>query len=244
MSEVGLSVIHRALDNADIPGNGGTPEKQHSNRLLSSLYPSSTSKRSVSARPSTANSTNKDSPSNSPVDARTAYADSAPRGRDPALLRKRTTSQNEVPRVGPDNEGLLSSDAGPGNALKPGQSILEQIGTPDHEGWMRKKSERYNSWKVRFFVLKGPHLYVMKSNSRAETKIKGYMHIAGYKVVADENIDPGRYGFRLVHEHDKEHYFSSEEKGIVREWMKALIKATITRDYQSECNERHIWPRY
>jgi hypothetical protein len=156
------------------------------------------------------------------------------RGQNPSLLRKRTVSQNEVPRASAP-PGPLPAEAGVGAALKQGQSILEQIGTPDHEGWMRKKGERYNSWKVRYFVLKGPHLYCMRSNSRAETKIKGYIHITGYKVVADENIDAGRYGFRLVHEGDKVHFFSSEEKSIIREWMKALIKATITRDYQSAC---------
>ena len=67
-----------------------------------------------------------------------------------------------------------------------------------------------------------------------ETKIKGYINIVGYKVIADENIDPGRYGFRIVHDNDKPHYFSSDEQLVVREWMKALMKATITRDYTSK----------
>lgn len=66
-----------------------------------------------------------------------------------------------------------------------------------------------------------------------ETKIKGYVNIVGYKVVADENIDPGRYGFRIVHDTDKTHYFSSEDQSVVREWMKAIMKATIGRDYSS-----------
>ncbi|KAN0097147.1 hypothetical protein V8E55_001593 [Tylopilus felleus] len=117
------------------------------------------------------------------------------------------------------------------NALKPGKSIIEQIGEPDHQGWMRKKGDRYNSWKLRFCIIKGPHLYILRSNSRAETKIKAYVNIVGYKVVADENIDPGRYGFRIVHETDKTHYFSSDEQPVVREWMKAIMKATIGRDY-------------
>ena len=56
----------------------------------------------------------------------------------------------------------------------------------------------------------------------------------GYKVLADENVDPGRYGFRIVHDNDKPHYFSSDEQLVVREWMKALMKATITRDYTSK----------
>jgi hypothetical protein len=43
--------------------------------------------------------------------------------------------------------------------------ILARIGTPDHEGWMRKKGGYYNSWKKRYFVLKGKHLYWLRSNS-------------------------------------------------------------------------------
>ena len=65
------------------------------------------------------------------------------------------------------------------------------------------------------------------------TKIKGYIDITGYKVIVDENVNPGRYGFRLIQENMKTHYFSSDEQIIVREWMKALMKATIGRDYSS-----------
>jgi hypothetical protein len=65
--------------------------------------------------------------------------------RDPAVLRK-----NASPTT---------------TAFKSGQSILEQIGQPDHKGWMRKRGEHYNTWKTRYFVLKGPHLYWLKSNN-------------------------------------------------------------------------------
>jgi hypothetical protein len=64
-----------------------------------------------------------------------------------------------------------------------------------------------------------------------ETKIKGYIHIIGYKVTVDENVNPGKYGFRIDHDNDKTHYFSSDEKNSVRDWMKAIMKATIGRDY-------------
>ncbi|KAI8989868.1 hypothetical protein BD414DRAFT_460138 [Trametes punicea] len=156
--------------------------------------------------------------------------------RDPHLLRKRTTSSAEHP-----SRTTQAAVKVPGGVdLKAGQSILEQIGTPDHNGWLRKKGDRYNTWKTRYFVLKGPHLYWLRSESKAETKIKGYLNIAGYKVFADENVDPGRYGFRIVHDQEKPHYFSSDEHLVVREWMKALMKATITRDYSnpvmSSCN--------
>jgi hypothetical protein len=56
----------------------------------------------------------------------------------------------------------------------------------------------------------------------------------GYKVHVDENVNPGKYGFRLTHDAEKTHYFCSEEQATIREWMKALMKATIGRDYTSE----------
>ncbi|KAI0774696.1 hypothetical protein BD413DRAFT_302983 [Trametes elegans] len=156
--------------------------------------------------------------------------------RDPHLLRKRTSSAAENPaRI-----ALAAGKTGGAPTLKTGQSILEQIGTPDHNGWLRKKGDRYNAWKQRYFILKGPHLYWLRSESKSETKIKGYLNIMGYKVLADQTVDPGRYGFRLVHDSEKHHFFSSDELLVAREWMKALMKATITRDYSnpvmSSCN--------
>ena len=38
------------------------------------------------------------------------------------------------------------------NTLKPGKSVVEWIGKPDHEGWVRKKSDHYNSWKRWCFI--------------------------------------------------------------------------------------------
>ncbi|KAJ7610817.1 hypothetical protein FB45DRAFT_941703 [Roridomyces roridus] len=166
-----------------------------------------------------------------------------PSAANPAVLRKRTSSSHATDA----GKGASAAAAAAANAsttaagkLKPGQSILEQIGEPDHVGWMRKKGERYNAWKLRYFILKGPDFYVLKSSSKTETKIKAYINIIGYKVTVDENVDPGRYGFRIDHESDKTHYFSSDEKTVVRDWMKAIMKATIGRDYSkpvvSSCN--------
>jgi hypothetical protein len=59
------------------------------------------------------------------------------------------------------------------------------------------------------------------------------VNIVGYKVVVDENVNPGKYGFRIVHDNDKTHFFSHDEKMVIREWMKAIMKATINRDYTS-----------
>lgn len=49
--------------------------------------------------------------------------------------------------------------------LKPGMTALDQIGPADHSGWMRKRGDRYNAWKLRYFALKGPHLYYVKTLS-------------------------------------------------------------------------------
>ncbi|KAK7470077.1 hypothetical protein VKT23_001518 [Stygiomarasmius scandens] len=185
--------------------------------------------------------------------------DTPTKDRDPGLLRKRTSSypgpgsgaslasrerkekekerEKEREREKSEKEkekGEVTNGHGgdgPQSPLKPGQSILDQIGEPDHSGWMRKKGDRYNSWKLRYFVLKGQHMYCLKSDSHAETKIKGYINIVGYKVTVDENVNPGKYGFRIDHDHDKTHFFSSDEKTVIRDWMKAIMKATIGRDY-------------
>jgi hypothetical protein len=50
-------------------------------------------------------------------------------------------------------------------SLTSDRSIMEQIGEPDHKGYLRKRGDRYSTWKSRFFVLKGPHLYWLKSGS-------------------------------------------------------------------------------
>jgi PH domain len=50
-------------------------------------------------------------------------------------------------------------------AVRPDGNVLQQIGDPDLDGWLRKKGVRYNTWKLRYFVLKGPHLYYLRSKT-------------------------------------------------------------------------------
>ena len=125
----------------------------------------------------------------------------------------------------------------PSAALSGNAAALRQIGIPDYSGYMKKKGDRYGSWKSRFFVLKGSHLYYMKNEQ--EDRVKGNIDLRGYRVIVDENTNPGSYGFRLTGS-DKSHAFSSSEQTVIREWMKALMKATIARDYTvpvtSSCN--------
>jgi hypothetical protein len=110
------------------------------------------SRKSSSIRPSTPSL----SP-NSAMNARDAGANG--RDKDPAVPRKRTSPGANSDLAKAANGMMISP-------LKPGRSILEQIGEPDHAGWMRKKGDHYSSWKSRYFVLKGPHLYCLKSNSK------------------------------------------------------------------------------
>ena len=83
--------------------------------------------------------------------------------KDTAVLRKRTSSTSDVTARSP----ALAAQAAGAPAIKPGRSVLEQIGTSDHNGWMRKKNDQFNSWRMRYFVLKGPHLYILKSNDKS-----------------------------------------------------------------------------
>jgi len=94
--------------------------------------------------------------------------------RESAVLRKRPLStvigSDNVTAAAPMQAATRDADTNGAvlsGLLKPGQSILDQIGEPDHVGWMRKRGDRYNSWKNRYFVLKGPHMYCLKSDSKA-----------------------------------------------------------------------------
>lgn len=125
----------------------------------------------------------------------------------------------------------------PGGAPAEGPVML-RIRPVDHEGWMRKKGERYNTWKPRYLALKGSDLVLLRDPTAA--KIKGYVSMKGYKVIADENTNPGKYGFKILHETEKPHYFSSDDAILVREWMKALMKATIDRDTSRKLQIIHM----
>ncbi|EJU06671.1 hypothetical protein DACRYDRAFT_113317 [Dacryopinax primogenitus] len=167
----------------------------------------------------------------SPIPNTTSPTSETSHEASPNVLRKRLSSSPGQSDVRYSVNGATGGPAmGPTSPItEKTENALEKIGIPDHQGWMRKKGERYSSWKNRYFVLKDTHLYYLRSQT--ESKIKGYINVTGYKVIADENANVGKYGFRIVHETEKPHYFSSDEQVVIREWMKAIMKATIGRDY-------------
>lgn len=127
--------------------------------------------------------------------------------------------------------------------VESGGNLLEKIGSADYSGWMSKRGEKFG-WKMRFFVLKGVHLYYLKTESvrptaspvhfadeSQEQKVKGFINLSGYRVLADPDIHIGEFGFKIVHDVDRTHYFSAAEQVTVRTWMKEIMKATIGRDY-------------
>lgn len=74
----------------------------------------------------------------------------------------------------------------------------------------------------------------MLTRAAQEEKLKGHIDLGGYKVMTDSNASSGNYGFQLVHDREKTHHFSSSDPRAVKEWMKMLMKATITRDFSGE----------
>lgn len=88
------------------------------------------------------------------------------------VLRKRHVSTTAS--VSPSSPGVRPKAPLPLNAstkadkvdFQVGLSVLDQIGQPDYAGWLKKKGEKYNAWKTRYLVLKGPHLYYLKDADR------------------------------------------------------------------------------
>lgn len=97
--------------------------------------------------------------------------------RDRAFLRKRGSGGES-----PKSPTLTPPSNGPG--LVQGLSVLEQIGTPDFNGWLMKKGEHYNTWKHRYCVLKGHNLYWMRSNNATVRT-----HLSGLFTCAKTDFD-------------------------------------------------------
>jgi len=117
---------------------------------------------SHSHRPSTPSGSPKDFISVPTHDSPFKGNDTEAPKREPPTLRKRTVSAPHTSPGSPmSQEGF--NVHGVSGAIKQGQNILEQIGEPNHVGWMWKRGVRYNAWKLRYCVLKGPYMYDNKA---------------------------------------------------------------------------------
>lgn len=109
------------------------------------------------------------------------------------------------------------------------QSVLNRIGSITRQGWVKKRGERYNRWNNRYLILHGMDLIVLRDPSA--DKVKNLIPLHGYKVVSDESVNAAGYTFKIVHDTQRTHYFSFEDATAMRGWMKAIMKATIGRDF-------------
>ncbi|CAO3593447.1 unnamed protein product [Absidia cylindrospora] len=100
---------------------------------------------------------------------------------------------------------------------------------PDMEGWLHKQGDKYKTWNKRWFVLKGSNLFYFKSPK--DIRMKGIINLRGYRIVTDETIHAGKFCFRAQHDRERTFYFYTDTEKSMKEWMKPLIKATITRDF-------------
>ncbi|RIA79537.1 hypothetical protein C1645_794147 [Glomus cerebriforme] len=109
--------------------------------------------------------------------------------------------------------------------------VLKKIGKPDHEGWLKKQGDKYKTFKNRYCILKGTNLYYLKSDkSLQKSRIKGQIDLNGYKIISDENVYQGKYGFKLVHDTERPYFFVHEDLETMRGWIKAIMKSTIERN--------------
>jgi hypothetical protein len=64
--------------------------------------------------------------------------------------------------------------------------------------------------------------------------MKGIINLKGYRIEVDENIHLGKYCFMAHHERERTFYFYTESEKPMKDWLKALMKATIARDFASK----------
>lgn len=71
--------------------------------------------------------------------------------------------------------------------------------------------------------------------------MKGIINLKGYRIEVDESIHPGKYCFKAHHGKERTFYFFTEHEKAMKDWLKALMKATIARDFASKSLNRSIF---
>lgn len=70
--------------------------------------------------------------------------------------------------------------------------------------------------------------------------MRGIINLAGYRFSSDASIHPGKYCFRAEHDKERTFCFYTDSKESMKQWMRALMKATISRDYKGEKTKRRF----
>jgi sugar/nucleoside kinase (ribokinase family) len=71
--------------------------------------------------------------------------------------------------------------------------------------------------------------------------MKGIINLRGYRIKVDESIHPGNYCFKIHHDRERTFYFYTEHEKSMKDWLKALMKATIARDFTSEFDQQSFY---
>ncbi|KAF7730053.1 polar growth protein [Apophysomyces ossiformis] len=136
-------------------------------------------------------------------------------------VKKFSTPQNVLP--------VASRASMDGIAQRLGISDNKMV--PDIEGWLHKQSDKYKTWNKRWFVLKGSNMFYFKGPK--EIRMKGIINLRGYKIIYDESIHSGKYSFKAQHDRERTFYFYTDSEASLKAWIKALLKATISRDLEA-----------
>ncbi|RCH77638.1 polar growth protein, partial [Rhizopus stolonifer] len=63
--------------------------------------------------------------------------------------------------------------------------------------------------------------------------MKGIINLKGYRVEVDSSIQTGKYCFKVHHEKERTFYFFTDQEKYMKDWIKALMKSTIERDFST-----------
>ncbi|KAI8096501.1 uncharacterized protein BX664DRAFT_258357 [Halteromyces radiatus] len=141
----------------------------------------------------------------------------------------RTLSTTASSSSSPTNTHLINTSRASMDGIAQRLGNNRENVLPDMEGWLHKQGDKYKTWNKRWFVLKGSNLFYFKSPK--DIRMKGIINLRGYRIITDETIYAGKFCFRAQHERERTFYFYTDTESSMKEWVKTLIKATITRDF-------------
>ncbi|KAG1082671.1 hypothetical protein G6F42_022491 [Rhizopus arrhizus] len=154
--------------------------------------------------------------------------ESTPEGRSSTSSRYSFMRSSLMPS-GNKLQNILPTNAPTVRRSEDVSSLSDATAAPDMEGWLYKQGDKYKTWNKRWFVLKANNLFYFKSPKAV--RMKGIINLKGYRIEVDESIQPGKYCFMAHHERERTFYFYTESEKPMKDWLKALMKATIARDF-------------
>ncbi|KAI9317750.1 hypothetical protein BX666DRAFT_2154550 [Dichotomocladium elegans] len=98
----------------------------------------------------------------------------------------------------------------------------------DMEGWLHKRGDKCKLWSKRWFVLSGSDLFCFRNPG--DSVVKATICLRNHRILLDEHICTGKYCFKLQDTHGRTFYFYTTSEQSLKDWVRALLKASIVRD--------------